>query len=270
MQARVNSTTALYEPLYDEVRRYNFTDRYISLIHPHPDGVIYDHVGDDDEVVFHPLGSGKAVPLQHDHMTITVPHMDMPADAVRQAALNAYQNRLNHIHFYPFLNARYGDHSRTLAPRNEGDSVEWLLNTLELAIGNMVRRRLRGPFALLVGTREAWLVDQLRERFFQQRLEGAIYGLIPHVIGYTGARVQWPGQRLYDYPGVPAGKAYLISLDSTHLPANHQSFEQTAPRIIDEQRGEESSEFLVGSTFALYCNPLASTEEIDLSAAEER
>ncbi len=270
-----DSEPLLYTPIYNEVSDPSLP-RNVSIYKLGPAGVIFDEVTDGGEVKFITVGqSSFTVPIKHyavglEYSKDLVVYNELwNLPIIERQAGAAFNALKNHIHLTPFLSASYGSANQTAASAVGSTLAEKYLRTIEDAVTNAsldTDNPRRGPYALLVSSANLFTMERALLRVPQEGLaiQSSAIGRIQQIIAYDG----WSGTRgkkTVSYSGVTAGKAYLINLGFKEQ--DHQSYEKQ-PLETTSADGDLSRFILenavLDSYFGVYCNPLASTEEVTL------
>jgi hypothetical protein len=266
----------LYGPIYQQVSDPSLP-RQVTVYELGPAGVIFDEVREGGEVSFVTAGEGaRTVPIKHYAVgleyskDVLVYNELWRLPLVERAAGQAFNALKNHVHLAPFLTATYGAANQTAASSDGTTRAEKILRTIEAGIVNSMSDAVhprRGPYALLMSTADLFSVERALMPAPQQGVSlqaaGAL-GRVLHLIAYDG----WTGQRgnrSVTYPGVTAGKAYLINLGNRLR--DHQAYEKQ-PLQGTSGAGDLSrfvlEQVIYDSYFGAYCDPLSSTEELTL------
>lgn len=263
----------LYPPIYD-ILEDSSLPKNIDVNQLGPGGVIFEEVFDGGEVKFSTVTSGQyAVPVRHwatgleyskdlvvYNETWNVPIME------RQMGI-AHNALLNHLHFIPILSATYAGPNQTAGNSSGASTTEDMLLTIEDAIVNSradTTNPRRGPYTLLINTAKVFMVEralrgvpQVGTSVQAQSAIDAVRNVIAYD-GWTGVR----GNKTVTYPGVTAGKAYLIS--QQYRGQYLRSFVKQSLQNAGMQ--EDISRFLTqqawDSYYGVYANALATVEEI--------
>ena len=213
----------LYKSIYSTIVEPNFP-RLVPIAEFTQAQVVFLEHMEGEQVRFgtRKVFKGDGVPIVtyaagFDGWTIEVEKFDetWQITELNRALGEAYNALLNHIHLYPILSYNYPAKNKTPAS-NEGETyLEKIRNTIRNAIKhanqdlNKVTNARRNPSILLCST--ANLID-IQEALGRMVIRGTEYqplGQIKEIIAYDGWSVT-VGEKTYTYPGVPAGKCYLI------------------------------------------------------------
>lgn len=263
----------LYQPLY-EITASADLPKNVDVNQLGPAGVYFEEVFEGGEVKFGAVGSGQyTVPIRHwatglEYSKDLVVYNELWNIPIVERQLGIAHNALlNHLHLSPILTYSYAAANQTAANSTGATTTEdWLL-TIEDAISNArsdTTNPRRGPYYLLVHPSKAFMVERALQRVPQQGVSlqansalDAIRGVIAYD-GWTGTR----GNKSVTYAGVTSTKGYLIS--QQYRGRDARSFEKQA--LSNEGMQEDITRFLTSSVwdsyYGVYCNPIASTEEI--------
>lgn len=282
----------LYTPLYQVIEDANLPE-IVAVNRLGPAGVVFQKVVEGGEVKFATMGeSNFAVPIYHHAVALeysddlVVYNKLFSVTEVERETGIAHNALLNHLHLSPFIDYTYASTNKTNAHSTgnggeidyESDKMtlaEMYLRALEQAITNSVNDTTnprRGPYALLVPTTNLFTLERAFTVVPQQGItvQSSAVGRITTVIAYDG----WTGQmgnKTFTYPGVTAGKAYLIDL--SRRTRNHRSYVKHGLRRV--QGNPDVSRFILEQTvwdtrLGVYTSPVASTEEITLPTLADR
>lgn len=127
----------------------------------------------------------------------------------------AYNAMLNHIHLSPIIGYSYASKNKTAAASEGASYIEKLRNTIKAGLIHASSDKKtdtgapRRPNILLANSSKQWDIEECLQRL---QIGGTIYPQISQIdtlIFYDGWNTV-VGEKTYDYPGVDAGKAYLI------------------------------------------------------------
>jgi len=213
----------LYTNIYQTITNPNFP-RLVPISEFAQAQVVFLEHLEGEEVRFgaRTIYKGDGVPIitytaGFDGWTLEVEKFDETwrITELNKALGEAYNALLNHIHLYPIINYSYPAKNKTAASA-EGDTyLEKVRNTIRNAIKhaqqdlNKITNARRNPTVLLCST--ANLID-IQEALGRMTIKGTEYqplSQIQTIIAYDGWSVT-VGEKTYTYPGVPAGKCYLI------------------------------------------------------------
>jgi hypothetical protein len=267
----------LYDSLYQTVQDAGLP-RNVTIYQMREGGLIFEQIQEGGEVKMGTLNSGsKSVSLMHlglgieytEDLFLFNEYVNLPL--IERWAGIAYSAMLNHYHFAPFLNYTYTSANQTAATDVVYSSKEELparyLRLLEKAVVNATEDTTnprRGPYTLLISQSDVFNVHRALTAVAQQgiTLQGDVLSMIDRVIVYNG----WASQRgklVRNYPGVTAGKAYLIDMSM-----RMSDFQSWVKLPLREQRGDgDMSRFVIDKViwdtyFGVYANIAATTEEI--------
>lgn len=263
----------VYTPLYDITADPNLP-KNVDVNQIGPGGVIFEEVFEGGEVKFSTIQAGEfTVPIRHwgtglEYSDDLVVYNALWNVSIFERAMGIAHNALlNHLHLNPIISYSYGADNQTAAVTSGATTTEdWLL-TLEAAIANSradTTNPRRGPYYLLIAGANEFTVERALQRVPQQGVAlqaNSALSAVRGVISYDG----WTGQRgnkTVTYPGVTAGKAYLVS--QQYRGQDFRSFVKTDLMRYGTQ--EDISRFLLQtvwhSRYGVYANPLRSVEEI--------
>lgn len=265
----------LYTPLYNIINDPNLP-RNVSINTLGPGGVVFEEVAEGGEVKFASLSSGeRSVRIRHYGVGLEY-SKDMVLfnelwnlAIVERAAGKAYNALLNHVHLYPILNYAYAAANQTAADATGSTLSDKMLLTFENAVTNATEDNTNhrpGPYVLLASPSDRFKIERAltvvpQEGFTRQ---SSVIGMIPQIIyynGWTGTR----GAKTTTYPGVTAGKAYLIDVSNRDM-----DFQSFVKQDLTQERGNpDVSRFILEQViwdvyFGVYANPLRAVEEITL------
>lgn len=268
----------LYEPIYDVVEDASLP-KLIDIKRIGPGGVILEEVQEGGEVKFATVTSSEesirirhyAAGLEYSKDLVVFNELWSVPIVERQMGI-AYNALRNHLHLYPIISAAYGADNQT--PGNTGGTTlaEDYYLTVEDAITNSktdTSNPRRGPYVLLISSAQMFIVEKALRAEAQQgfALQSSARDMVRAVIAYDG----WTGTRggkSVTYPGVPSGKAYLISLQ--YQDQDFQSY--LKQDLLQDGEQEDVSRFMTqvvwDTYFGVYANPLRAVEEITWPTAE--
>lgn len=195
---------------------------------------------------------------------------------VERAVGQAYNALLNHAHLAPFVTYSYPSSNQT-----DGTALNafWatdefplkVLRTLEQAIIDSkadTTNPRSGGYVLLVSGQDFFTWERALTGVSQQtyQAQSSALGMLSAVVAYDG----WQGKRgkvSVSYPGVSAGKAYLI-----HVGNRDEDFVSLMRQPLQSESGNaEVSRYIREQTvwdthFGNYANVLGTTQEITLPA----
>jgi len=267
----------LYEDLYRTISDPSL-QKHVTVYKLGPGGVVFDEIKEGSEVKFITIASSSypvtmrhyAVGCEYDKDLLVYNEL-FNLSIVERAAGKAFNALKNHVHLYPFIlyttTPGYPASNKTGASAIGATLSEKILHTLEDAVTeatNDTTNPRRGPYALLVGTSMLFKLERALTQVDQLgfTVQSSVVDRIQFIIAYDG----WTGTRgnkVTTYPGVAANMGYLINLG--YIEQDHQSFEK---QPLQRTSGNpDVSRFIWDqeiwdSYFTMYCNPLASTEEI--------
>lgn len=262
----------LYTPIYDTVSDASLP-RIVTVNTMGPGGVVFEEVFEGGEVKFSSVTQGQyVVPIRHwatglEYSKDLVKFNELWNISIFERQMGVAHNALlNHLHFGPILTYTYTAANQTPAGSGGANKVENYFLTIEDAItaskADTANPR-RGPYTLLASSANAFLIERALTRVAQEGFarQSTALDMIRSVIiydGWTGVR----GLKSTTYPGVTAGKAYLIS--QQYRGQDFRSFESQA--LQNEGTERDLSRFLTqtvyDSYYGVYANPLRSVEEI--------
>lgn len=222
VEAGRDEEPVLYTPIYNEIRDPSLPE-LIPIFRIGPGGVVLEEIFEGGEVKFASVTSSEvsarirhyAVGIEYSKDLVVYNQMWRVPIIERQAGI-AYNALLNHVHLSPILNHTYPAGNQT-GPNPAGDTlVEDFMLTIEDAITAAktdTTNPRRGPYVLLISPAQMFIVEKALMRVPQQGVarQSSAIDMIRNVIAYDG----WTGMRgnkSTTYPGVTAGKGYLISL----------------------------------------------------------
>lgn len=269
----------VYTPLYDIVSDSSLP-KNVSVNTMGPGGVVFEEVFEGGEVKFSSITSGQyTVPIRHwatglEYSKDLIVFNEFWSVPVFERQMGVAHNALlNHLHLSPIIaystTPGYPAGNKTAAAAGGGSIADNYLLTIEAGIAHSTADATnprRGPFFILCSTANAFTFERALQSVPQQgisRQTQSVLGAIRGVIAYDG----WTGKRGFKsvtYPGVAAGKAYLIS--QQYRGQDMQSFEKQA--LQNEGQQVDISRFLTQSVwdsyYGIYCNPLRAVEELTL------
>lgn len=267
----------LYQPLYDIVSNSGLP-KNVDVSTMGPGGVVFEEVFEGGEVKFSTVLSGQySVGIRHwatglEYSKDLVIYNELWNIGIVERAMGVAHNALlNHLHLNPIIgyssSPGYPTANKTAADTSGATTTEdWML-TLEAAIKHAkadTTNPRRGPYTLLVNTGNVFSIERMLRP--AQQIGTSIQApsaldAVRNVIAYDG----WTGRRgnkTVTYPGVAAGKAYLIS--QQYRGQDFRSFEKQA--LANQGSETDLSRFLTqvvyDSYYGVYANPLRAVEEI--------
>lgn len=267
----------LYLPFFAQTIDENLP-KHVEIELLGPGGMAFEEVKEGGEAVFVTVGSSsKTVEIKHfasgieytkDIWKFNQTWRLAPIERWFGIAHNAL---LNHIHLSTFLNATYGADNQTPANATSGETLaELYLLTLEDAITNATADTTnprRAPYNLLISVSDFFMVSRGLLRRLQDgiNVQSPSIAMINDVVvydGWTNARSP-RGKVVTTYPGVTAGKAYLVSTQYQMM--DHHSY--VAQELQMTMGNPDVSRFILeqqiwDSYYGVYSRPVGSTEEI--------
>lgn len=268
----------LYEPLYNTIRDENFGSS-VSMNFIGPGGVVFNALLPGGETRFASIGSSSQVVPMVDY-TVGLEYSERMfvynefwgLEIFERQAGIASNALLNHLHLFPFLDATYGPNNQTAASTIGGNLEQKYMHTIEDAIASAqsdTTNRRNGPYYLLVSPTN---FPTVRRAVLGNMPGGGVDMTsnlgndIQGIISYNGWSGEMAGETTV-YPGVTAGKAYLISVNGALKMRYALSLIKFLLRNLrgnpDVSRLVAQQEVLWNSV-GLYVNPLALAEEITL------
>lgn len=269
----------VYTPIYDTVSDSSLP-KNITVNTMGPGGVVFEEVFEGGEVKFSSITSGQyTVPVRHwgtglEYSKDLVVYNEFWSVPIFERQMGVAHNALlNHLHLSPIITytttPTYPASNKTAAATGGGSIADNYLLTIEAAIAHSsadATNPRRGPYILLVATAHSFTFERALQSVPQQgisRQTPSVLSAIRSVIAYDG----WTGTRglkTTTYPGVAAGKAYLIS--QQYRGQDAISFEKQG--LQNEGMQVDISRFLTSSVwdsyYGVYCNPLRMVEELTL------
>jgi hypothetical protein len=277
-----DSEPILYDRIYD-ITVDPSLPRLIPINTLGTTGVVFERVNEGGEVKFATIGQGSksveifhyATGLEYDEDLFIYNELFRLPTIERNFGI-AFNALLNHIHFKPILDYSYGAANQTnggsLTFTTAQTLPERYLRTFEAAITASTTDTAnprRGPYAILCSTSDVFTIERALQVVQQQgfSVQSSAIGRIQTVIaydGWTGTR----GKKSTTYPGVTAGKCYLIDLGNRTM-----DFQSWVKQPLRMQRGDgDLSRFIVeqviwDTRFGVFADPVRAVEEITLPAA---
>jgi len=264
---------SLYAPLYSTVQDANLP-KIVDVATLGPAGVVFEEIQEGGEVKFVTVGEGsKTVTIKHYAAGIEytkdliIYNQTWAMAPIERRFGQAHNALLNHIHLYPILAYSYAAANQTAADSTGSTLEEKYLRTIENGITNSVEDTThprRGPYDLLISTSNMFMVERALQRRLQDGIDvqSSAVNRIRNVIvydGWTGTR----GKKSTTYPGVTAGKGYLVSGQY-----RDQDFQSWVKQALQSQNGDgDLSRFIIEQViydtyFGAYANPVAAVEEL--------
>lgn len=212
----------LYGPIYRRIEDPNFTEHVDVAPFTSAQVVFLEHM-ELEEVKFgtRRIGPKDTVPiityaagLQWTEDMVLYDKTWEVSEASR-AMGEAYNALLNHVHLYPIISYNYPTKNKTAAVTTESNRVLNIRATIRKALIDASQDKnedtlaTRRPTILLAHSANRWDIEEALQRM---QVNGTIYpalGQIDTLIFYDGYSVR-VGEKVYEYPGVPLDKAYLI------------------------------------------------------------
>lgn len=278
VNAGLDMEPTVYEPIYDITEDANLPESVV-INRFGPAGVVFEEVVEGGEVKHMTVGeSTVTVPikvyatlLEYSEQIMKFNRTWSIAPIERQVGI-AYNAMRNHVHLNPILTATYAAANQTAASAVGSSLAEKYLRTIEDAIAaasSDATNPRRGPYALLVASANRFTAERaLTPGVAQQGItllssaQQAVTTLIVYD-GWTGVR----GKKSFSYPGVTAGKAYLISINPAVKMLHALSLVKEG--LMDAMGNPDLSRFIAeqvrySTWFGQYVSPLAIAEEITL------
>lgn len=266
----------LYGDIYNTVVDANLP-KTININTLGPAGVVFEKVLEGGEVKFVSLTEGSktmsmvhyAAGLEYNE-EIFLYNQTWELAPIERRFGEAWNALQNHLHLYPILSYSYAAANQTAASAIGTPLWEKYIHTLEDAVTNAKADSTnprRGPYVLLVAGANKFTWEYAMKYHLQDGANpnsSSVFGDISSIVeydGWTGTR----GKKSVTYPGVTAGKAYLVSLQY-----QMDDFKSYVKVPFRSQRGDgDLSRFIVeqiiwDSHFGVYANPIAAVEEITL------
>ena len=263
----------LYEPIYDIVVDAGLPET-LNIKNWGPGGFVLEEIFEGGEVKFGHVTTSEAavsqrqfgVGLEYSKKLVMFNQLWQIA-RIERAVGEAHNALLNHLHLYPIINFSYTSANQTAAVTSGATTTEdWFL-TLEAAVVagmNDTSNPRNGPYVLLIHPSQQFMVERALSRVPQEgfRQDSTALANITTVIGYAG----WTGVRgrkETTYPGVTAGKGYLIN-----TAYREQDFLSLVRQPLDSVRGNpDVSRFILEQIvwdvwLGVYANPERAVEEI--------
>lgn len=263
----------LYEPIYDIVVDAGLPET-LNIKNWGPGGFVLEEIFEGGEVKFGHVTTSEAavsqrqfgVGLEYSKKLVMFNQLWQIA-RIERAVGEAHNALLNHLHLYPIINFSYTSANQTAAVTSGATTTEdWFL-TLEAAVVagmNDTSNPRNGPYVLLIHPSQQFMVERALSRVPQEgfRQDSTALANITTVIGYAG----WTGVRgrkETTYPGVTAGKGYLIN-----TAYREQDFLSLVKQPLDSVRGNpDVSRFILEQIvwdvwLGVYANPERAVEEI--------
>lgn len=271
----------LFESLYNVMRDESIAETETIYTFSDDDiGVVFNKIEDGGEVQFVRVGGGEKsiYQVQYARGIEYTKRLFKFGSFFRMAAIERAFGRAanalqNHVHFQPILNNSYVTRNQTdgtsLTKFNENAALaEKYHVTLEEAIQHSRDDdtfHRPGPYILLCANSDLMTVRKALENPEQRgisKISPEVMDQIQTVIGYRG----WTGSDgngSVTYPGVTAGKAYLI--DTSRAEFDYQSMYSQDLEMIDV--GADHARFVVerylwDMFFGVFAAPERSVEEI--------
>lgn len=270
-----DSEPILYTPLYDVMTDENFPSA-VQINRLGPGGVVVSELLPGGETRMASIGSGtQVIPIKDytvglEYSMRMVEYNELWDVAIfeRQAGV-ATNALLNHLHLYPFISQVYAAANQTAASAVGANLIEKYLRTLEDAIAAATQDTTnprRGPYYLLVSMNNFFMAERALSG---ANVVVADYGssaraMIQGIIAYDGWTGVMNGEST-TYPGVTAGKAYLIDVNPSLKMAYARSLVKF---IMRKLQGNEDVSRLIAmqeifwDSVGVYTSPLALAEEI--------
>lgn len=264
----------LYRTIYDVVEDENLP-KIVPIYKLGPGAFVFEEVLEGGEVKFGTVQQSKdSVSIRHwasgyeYSEDLIAYNLTWQFSFLERAFGNAHNALLNHLHFYPILNATYPARNKTAASSTGTLLEEKYARTIEDAITNSktdTTNPRRGPYDLAIAGGDMFTVERALKLRIQDGanpngVPGASY--IDNVIvydGWTGTR----GNKSTTYSGVTTGKAYLVSKQY-----QMEDFASFVKQVLQEKRGDgDLSRFIMeqvryDSRLGVLANPLRAVEEI--------
>mgnify|MGYP001024832866 FL=1 len=263
----------LYPALYTVVQDPSLP-KEVTVYQLGPGGVVFSEIKEGGEVKFSTVSeSSKTVPIVHYaagleySKDLVVFNQQWTLGIFERAAGIAWNALLNHIHLYPIISATYTAANQTAADATGGTLEEKYLRTIEAgmtAASMDTTNPRRGPYDLLVSTSDLFMIERAMARRYQDGIDvqSSAIGRIQNVIAYDGTSLS-RGKKSVTYPGVSAGKAYLVSKQYSAM-----DFLSFIKQDLEFMSGDgDISRFIleqvVGDAYlGVYANPTAAVEEL--------
>lgn len=263
----------LYQDIYMVTQSTDLPE-FVNIDVMGPTAVIFEEIKEGSEVKFVTIGqSTKALQIKGWGAAIEYTkklflfNQTWNFSIAERGFGKAHNALLNHLHFYPILSFAYGSANQTAASAVGATLAEKYLSTLEDAITNAgadTTNPRTGPYDLLISQSDWFMVEHALQRRLQDGIDirsSAIMQIRKVIIykGWTGQR----GKKTVSYPGVTAGKAYLIN-----VPTESMDFQSWVRQDLQSTRGDgDLSRFIIEQVvydtwLGVYANPEGSVEEI--------
>jgi len=272
-----DSEPILYLPLYEIQEDPNLPAAVqINLLGP--GGVVMGELFPGGETQMASIGSGTqsitirdyTVGLEYSMRMIEYNELWDVAIFERQAGV-ANNAIFNHLHLYPFLSFAYAAANQTAASAVGSTLVEKYLRTIEDAIANAISDTTnprRGPYYLVCSMNNFFTLDRALSGALTTNVDlvSAARSMIQGIIAYDG----WTGTMNVIptvYPGVTAGKAYLIDVNPSLKMKYARSM---VKKVLAKLQGNEDVSRLIAmqevlwSAIGVFTSPIALAEEITL------
>lgn len=274
IQAGRDEEPELWRTIYGTVVQDASLPEIIEVLQLGPGGVVFEEIEEGGEVKFATVGEDTysirqrqfAVALEYSKRMVRF-NQFWNMGIIERRIGTAYNALMNHLHLGPIVQYSYGAANQTGA-NTDGESIlENYVLTLDDAVTNSMSdtdNPRRGRYDLFVNSGQFIKTQNALRRTLQDGngAKSASVEMIENVIaydGWTGTR----GKKKVTYPGVPTGKAYLVSKQYSTEDFQHwmnQGLEDVmgtpdASRFIVEQR-------IWDLFLGIYANPLRAVEEI--------
>lgn len=267
----------LYNPIYRRVEDANFTEFVDITPFVNAQVVFVEHM-ELEEIRFgsRRIGPKDTVPIVTYAAGFEITEDMRVYDKTWQVAeMNralgeAYNALLNHIHLNPIISYNYPAKNKTAANTTAGTYREKLRETIKAGLVHASQDKNtdtgapRRPNILLAHSSRRWDIEEVLQRMVVGGTEYPAVSGIDTLIFYDG----WStvvGEKVYDYPGVDPGKAYLIE--------GQKYFRELVKHdlMIDADGSDLSrlvEQQIVGrARRGVICSPVNSVEEITLPTA---
>lgn len=275
-----DSEPLLYQPLYDIMEDESFPSA-VQINRLGPGGVVLSELLPGGETKFATIGAGtQVIPIRDytvglEYSMRMVEYNELWDVAIfeRQAGI-ANNALLNHLHLFPFIDYAYTAANQTAASAVGTTLEEKYIRTLEDAIASAhsdPTNPRRGPYYLLTSIGNFFTAERALNGNVVNvsNMQSSARSMIRGIIAYDG----WTGimnGETTTFPGVPAGKAYLIDVNPSLKMAYARSLIKF---ILRKLQGNEDVSRLVAlqevlwTAVGVYTNPAALAEEITLPTA---
>lgn len=267
----------LYPPLY-EITANSGLPKNVDVSTIGPGGVVFEEVFEGGEVKFSTIASGQySIAIRHwgtglEYSKDLVLYNELWNIGIVERQMGVAHNALlNHLHINPIIaystTPGYPAANKTAANTSGATTTEDWMVTLEDALKHAkadTTNPRRGPYTLLINASNIFSIEKMLQPANQIGTSvqaSTALSAVRNIIAYDG----WTGRRgnkTVTYPGVAAGKAYLIS--QQYRGQDFRSFEKQA--LQNEGQQVDISRFLTqtvwDSYYGVYANPLRSVEEI--------